>query len=139
VHRRTQIRDAAEALLAGVGAKVQKSRVHNWQQDDLPGVSLYTLSEPAEPVEFQRTSERTLALVIDIHAVSAGDVDADLDDLCVEVEKAIEADWQFGGLALRSNLTLTTIGLSGEAEARHGLARLEYAVVYRVDPANPDA
>ena len=140
MHSRTQIRDHVVTQLAGIGATVSKSRIHNLQTADLPAVIVYTLSEASVPVTIKRTQERTLQLIIDIHVRSiAGDVDDDVDALCVEVEKAIEADWQFNRLALRPALVQTEIGISGEAEGRHGLAQLTYAVVYRTDPTAPDA
>lgn len=141
-HRRTQIRDQVVAQLtaASIGATVSKSRVHNWQLSDLPAVSVYTLNEPVQTdAVSNRKQRRALAVVIDIHAETDGDVDDDLDALCVAVEKAMEADWRLNGLALSSFLERTTIGLSGEADDRHGLARLEYTVNYRTLPAAPDA
>ncbi len=142
-HRRTQIRDAAVVLIKGVaGVTVTKSRLHNWQTDQLPGVAVYTLTEPVDTVNLGRTQERTLTLAIDIQAREIvevdGDIDTVLDDWCVLVEKALAADWQFGGLAQTSFLVNTTIGLTGEGEARHGIARLEYEIAYRTTPAAPD-
>ncbi len=143
-HLRTQIRNAAFVLVKGVaGVTVTKSRLHNWQTDELPGVAVYSLTEPVDTVNLGRTQERTLRLAIDIQAreiVDVGeDIDTVLDDLCVLVEKALAADWQFGGLAQSSFLVDTTIGLTGEGEARHGIARLEYDITYRTNPDAPDA
>ncbi len=142
-HHRTQIRDAAVVLVQGVaGVTVTKSRLHNWQINQLPGVAIYTLEEPVDTVNLGRTQERTLRLAIDIQAREIVDVDGDidtiLDDWCVLVEKALAADWKFSGLAQSSFLINTTIGLTGEGEARHGIARLEYDIFYRTNPNEPD-
>ncbi len=138
-HRRTRIRDAAAVLLETIpGLTVTKSRIHNWQSVDFPGVAIYTLREPTDMVTIAREQERRLRLVLEIHVETTGDVDTDVDDNCVLVEKAIDSDYQFGGLAINSGLEDTTIGLTGEGDQRHGVARLEYEVVYRTDPAAPD-
>jgi len=139
-HRRQRIRDAVvERLTSEVTATVVASRVHNWQVDQLPGVAVYTLDEVSEAVTQSRTQQRGLTLVIDIYVCAAGDIDDALDALCLEVERAMETDWTFDRLALRSDLALTRIGLSGDADNRHGIAHLEYSVVYRCVPGAPDA
>lgn len=139
-HRRQRIREFAVDQLSGaVSATVIGSRIHNWQAADLPGIAVYTLAEVSEAVTQSRQQERTLTVAVEIYVLAAEDVDDVLDALCLEVERAMEIDWTFGGLALRSNLSQTRIGLDGAADSRHAIARIEYSVVYRCAPGAPDA
>lgn len=139
MHRRTAIRNAVVTRLTAAltGATVSRSRIHAWQARELPGVAVYTLNEPVERLTMARHQSRTLALVIDIHVATTGDVDTETDDLCVLVEQAMEADPRIAGLAKDSFLASTEIGLTGEADQRHGLARLAYTIVYHTPPGQP--
>lgn len=139
MHRRTAIRNAVATRLAAAlpDATVSRSRLHAWQPAQLPGVAVYTLNEPVERLTLARHQQRTLDLVIDVHVATTGDVDTETDDLCVGVEQAMEADPRFAGLAKDSFLAATEIGLSGEADQRHGLARLTYTIVYHTPPGQP--
>ena len=139
-HRRTQIRNVIVALVETVpGLTVTNNRRYNWQLSELPAAAIYTLNEPADTVTIERTQERTLRVAVEIHVVSKGDLDTDVDDWVVLVEKAVNSDYRFSRLALGSGLVNTTIGFTGDGDNAHGVCRLEYDVVYRTDPDNPDA
>lgn len=143
-HVRTQIREAAIALLADLDATVTGSRLHRWQEDELPEISVYTVEEAVETEDTdRRTQLRRLTLRLDVaFASTTGDLDADMDDLVAAIETALEADdeCRFGGLAADPGaLIATAIGFVGEAESRFAIARLDYQVTYWTLPGAPES
>ena len=146
MHKRQAIRDEAfvrlGALAASHGVTVDKNRLRNWQVEHLPGIAVYTIPETSELYDIARRHlHRTLQVEVDVHVrTTGGDPADDLDELLVAVEGAMEAGDQgrLAGLAIRSHLSATTIGLSGEAEARHAAASLIYEVLYRTHTGDPE-
>ena len=126
--------------LAGVPVTLTRSRVHNWQAAELPGVAVYTLSDQSEtaPID-SREMTRTVTVAVEIYVGGGESIDDEIDALCVAIEAAMEGDdeGRFGGLVIDSALTRTSIGLVGETERRHGICRLEYEVEYWADPGLP--
>lgn len=142
-HPRTAIRKEIVRILKADGAttlrNVIKSRVHNFQERELPAAAVYTMSEPAGRANVKRDLQRELVLFIDIHLQAGADLDDGADAYALEIEAALAASPKLGGLCLDSWLTKTTIGLNGEGERRTGLCRLEYKVVYRTTAAGSAA
>jgi hypothetical protein len=140
-HRRKQIRDAIMDRLAGVPVTLTRSRVHNWQVDELPGIAVYALSEQSEttPID-SRDMTRTVTVAVELYVRGGDSIDDAVDDLCVAIEAAMEGDDEglFGDLAVDSALVRTTIGLVGEGDRRNGICRLEYEVAYWVPPGAPN-
>jgi hypothetical protein len=143
MHPRKAIRhyvvDLLKTGVPPVQDRVFRSRAYPLRSQDLPGICVYTATNPSEASEeFSQDGLllRDLPLAIDLY-VRSGDEhpdagpDDDLDDLAEAVEAAMKADRTLGGRALNSYLAETTIGFSGEGEQANGLARLRYAVQYR--------
>lgn len=153
MHKRTSIRNQAVALLEAIaGVTVKASRLHNWTPAELPagtaGISVYTSGDPTEDSRLSDVArgslDRTLRLAIDIHTrcgADAGDPVDDVDGWCVLVEQAMDAfpTGYRGALALGIHLARTRIGISGEGEARHSAASLEYEILYRTAVGDPSS
>lgn len=143
VHPRTAIRHAVMERLAadsdGPFRSVVRSRVHNFQPAELPGLAVYTLTETSSRDSVAPKLRREVVLFVDIHLQAGADLDDQADVLALEVETLLAASSKLGGLCLESRLDKTTIGLNGEGERRTGLCRLEYLYVYRTLPGGTPA
>ena len=139
-HRRQQIRDAIMDRLAVVLVTLTRSRVHNWQVDEMPGIAVYTLSEQSEtaPID-SRDMTRTVTVAVELYVRGGNSIDDAVDDLCVAIEAAMEGEdeGRFGDLAIDSALVRTTIGLVGDGDRRNGICRLEYEIAYWALPGSP--
>lgn len=136
-HCRKQIRDAIESALAGMATvqSIQTGRVHPLDSDLLPAVLIFTNEEVVEDLNKAGDGTRNLTVAIEAHTQGANVVDT-LDAIAAEAEPLI-----FAGVPVwvkDVELTSTTVELSGEAVSPAGLIRLEFAVVYHVNPAAPD-
>lgn len=142
-HVRRQIRDQVVTMLTGLattGSRVYASRVYPFAASDLPCLAVMALTESSEPDSLTRPRglTRTLTLAIEARARASADLDDTLDAIAKEVEEALGADPTLAGLAKDSYLAATEIELSAEADAPHGLMRLELAVEYRTAENAPD-
>ena len=125
-HRRTAIRDRAMELLGSVDATLSRPRLHNWQPEELPGIAVYTLSEESQTEDVERrTMIRTVVLGIDIVVATTGDVDDDVDALCVAVESALEGDDEanYARIRIRADLEAEGDDQYGENRIRKVFAR----------------
>lgn len=129
-HKRQQIREQAVTLLTGLattGARVFASRVYPIQRAELPGLLVYAKNEPSQRASMGGSLMRDLTLVVEAVARGA-DLDDTLDTICKEVEAAMTA--RLNGLAKDCYLAATDISYDGQGEQPHGVARMEFAVVY---------
>jgi len=142
VHVRQQIRDQVATVITGLasGAGVHRSRVYDLESGDLPALKLYTLSEGVErdSQKYPRGTYRQLQLVIEAGDKATQDLDNVLDTLCAEVETAISADINLGGLSKDAYLETTTIELSDGGSQAHGVATMSWIVEYRVRETAPE-
>lgn len=134
-HVRKQIRDAVKAtLISGVPLvqrRVYASRVHPLSQAKLPCVLVYTASEASNLMTMgQRTILRELSMSVDIYVSMNDTFDDDVDAICVQIEEAIAANRDFGGVAKETILVATEIDFDGDTENPVGVARLTYNVQY---------
>lgn len=109
----------------------------------LPALCIYTTAEEAIPELATydgsvRKEARELTLVIEGYAEDTDGLDDTLDDIAAEVEAAMAGDESINSLAEESSFRETEIEFDAEAEAPHGIVRLTYGVLYRVNPEDPE-
>ncbi len=123
-HVRTQIRDAAVALLDALtttstrctGGRPKSRPI---QETELPCLLVYTQEEESEPVSGQmgtRRLQRAVQLMVHGYAQGTGDIDATLDTIAKEVEEALAASPTLGGLCKDLYLTGTVKDSDPEAQ-----------------------
>lgn len=91
-HVRTQIREEVVALVTGLpttGSKVFQSRMRPQQASSLPCLLVTTNDEQIEIDDFGATQDRRLSLVIQGFAAASANLDAQLDQIALEVETAM--------------------------------------------------
>lgn len=136
-HRRQQIREAVAAALVAAGTvagdRVYTTRMWPYRRAQLPALAVYSLEEPVDP-ESRATSPRRLTrnlqLAVEGAVEATEGVDDDLDDLALEVERAMHADDTLGGLAGDVLLSSTELAVLEEGAKPVGLVRLVYEVTY---------
>ena len=135
-HPRQAIRHAVAALLSGetaAGTRVHMTRVDPWRSNGLPALAVYALEEPVDAASLAtapRELARQLKLVVQAAVEQAADADDALDAICVDIERVMDADDSFGGLAASSILENTEIGVISTGRQLVGSAILTYAVTY---------
>jgi hypothetical protein len=146
MHARQQIRDAVATALTGLsatGSNVFKTRVHKLEQETLPALLVYTLQEDAERETIgARKQQRALRVGVEIAVQQVSGIDAELDDIAVEVENALETAWQAASgiwASIRDlQLNSSVISMSGEGEQRALGMVLTYTVLYRTAEGVPE-
>ena len=147
LHLRKQIRDAVVGLLTGLpttGAKVYANRVWPLGNSELPGIlvmadadTVNSYSEGSVVANVPRNVNRTAHLTV--QCIAQGNaIDDQLDQVCLEVEKALAADRFLGGLSANVTLVDTRIQLKGDGERPTGEATMSYQVEYWVLDTTPD-
>lgn len=155
-HQRKLIRDAVILALTGstaptyptaAGARIFNNRVALWPTRLLeqgPCISLYAIDEKTKD-ESKNTAPRKLKRDLNlgvealIQASPSGDVDDQIDALCVQIEREMHRDPTFGGVCVDSILSGTDIEVSAEGKTEIGNVRLTYLVTYHTlapDPAD---
>ena len=134
-HVRRQIRDRVATLLSQnvslVKRRVFTTRVHPFNEENLPAISVYTGAEASERMNAGVTDViRDLTLDIDIYVRETSKFDDDVDAIAVQVEEAMAGDFTVNGLAKFSVLTSTEIQFDGEADQILGIAKLTYSIRY---------
>lgn len=140
-HARQQIREAFGTAVTGLtttGSNVYESRVYPF--DTLPCLAIYTLSEQTETEYSTSTAQaRQLSVVVEARAKANANLDDTLDQIAAEVEAAIHGDAGVSALVVDYEIEGTEIELEAEGEKPTGVLRMSYAVLYRVNPADPTA
>ena len=148
-HARTQIRTAASAaltaaLVPGTVRGVHPGRVHPFQAEDLPAVSVFTRGEAVRDLDVMGggAHHRELELVVEIRAKADSEATPDLltvlDTVALEAERALYGDATLNGLLKELDVVTTTTELEGEGtEKPVGLETVVWRCVYRCDPADP--
>lgn len=137
-HRRKQIRDAVVARLTGLATTA--TRVHGGRTLPLgdgfsPTLLVYAREERSSLQAMGgagRPLERRLRLAVHGYvAVVAGDPEDTLDQIALEVERAMMADERLGGLAVSLELAATDISaVLSDNNRRIGEIRLTYDIEY---------
>lgn len=136
-HARQLIRKAVQAALiaenTAAGTRVFSTRMVPWETTDLPAVAIYTLNEPID-AESRNNSPRklwrNLELKIEAQVIADANVEDVIDDLAVQLERAMNRDYTFGQTASDSILTNTEVNVEVIGERPVGVLELTYDVVY---------
>jgi len=142
MHARAQIRAALVSRLTGLattGARAFKARTFSMVPEDMPGLIVYTNNEPSADasIGYPRVQHREVSVSVEAYGKTAGAVDDLLDQMALEIEKAIGADPTLGGVANDCGLTATECDLAN-AEQNVGVVRLLYTAKYNVRENAPD-
>jgi hypothetical protein len=138
-HQRQLIREAVKAQLLGKTAalaRVFETRVVPFKNLELPAVSVYILSEAvdaASKLTAPRELTRTAQVAIEAAVKQGANADDAMDSIAMEIERALDADWTFGGTASDSILLSTDLETDDRGDMLVGLVRLTYAVTYFTD------
>ena len=82
---------------------------------------------------------RELTLIVEGYAASTTVLDDTLDQIALEVEKALAADITLNNLAKTTKLQSVDAEYSDEGEKPVGIIRLTYAIEYAALENNPEA
>jgi hypothetical protein len=130
-HVRRQIREAVATVVTGLtttGAKVFQSRMV--PQDDLPCLLVATNDEDLVRASVDDIFDRGLTVDITGCAKAAANVDDTLDAIALEVETAIAAAGNLGGLVKSRELEKIEVGFDDSLEQTVGKIRLQYRMPY---------
>lgn len=135
MHQRQAIREAVKAAIVSAGTsaadRVYETQTTPWERVQLPAISVYTTSEAVDTKQSApRELTRTLQLEV-VAAVEASDnVDDAMDDIAVQIERAMHTDDSFGGVCDRSYLTATENTVVEFGRKPIGFVSLVYDVIY---------
>ena len=134
-HVRQQIRDRLVTTLTGLattGANVFNS--HPYDAQAANSLFIYTTNEEISADNMGRpiTQERLLTIRLEMIAKgNAEDVPNTMDQSAVEIEHALYADNDLGGLVIDLDLNETETTFSADGDAPTGGLRLTYLATYR--------
>ena len=143
-HVRQQCMARITALVSGLplaGTRVYQERLYPFGAAELPGRLVRYLSDTeiadsrrslGAPRIFTRTA---MIEVVNVVQATTG-IDAELDDLCVEVEKALAMP--VSGPWTSITLKQTSIDFSADGDQPCGEARMAYEVQYAISENAPD-
>lgn len=142
-HARKQIRDAIVSALTGLvttGANVFPSRITPVSENKLPALLIYTSEEASEPLSMGDPRKFGRTVVVEVQGiVQAGeDCDDKLDLVASEVEVAMYADPEFGGLVEDTRLVSTDMDFTDKAKIHLGRITLKYEIDYNTVEGSPD-
>lgn len=148
-HVRTQIRQAIVTAVTGLpitGARVYVQRSRRMGQGEAPGLSV-SMTE-AEVIEDRGTMGRTLELDLTVeimafaYGVDEALIETQLDDIAADVEIAIAADTELGGVCEDIAPTAVVYQFENEQDKISGSLTMTYAAKYRHaygQPETPEA
>jgi hypothetical protein len=142
-HVRQQIRDVAVTNLTGLtttGTNVFKSRAYPLQDEEIPGLCVYTNTETndEDTGKFDTFDNREMVLQVDGYDKIVAGIEDSLDDIAVEVETAIMADPKFGGVAKFTDYLGFTTENSIDGEQPIGRISIIFRVTYFVNTGAPE-
>lgn len=145
-HVRKLIRDRAVLTLSGLattGANAFKTRIYPIATASLPGLAIYTKDESIDHVSMgssgnPRMQLRNLSLTVEIFVKGLLGYDDTVDQICLEIEEALEADSTLGGYAESVTINTFTSDFFGEADQPLGFASLTISVQYQTKEGSPD-
>lgn len=137
VHKRKLIRNAAAAALLNkttAADRVLTTRRYPWRPTQLPAIGVYTLEEDVDPESHKsapRELQRFPRLAIEaVLRVEESNIDDQLDDIALAIEKAIAADDTLGGTASDCWLMKTEFDFGNQGDQEIAVARLIFHVTY---------
>ena len=145
-HARMTIRDAAATALTGLtttGTRVKSSWPYATAPEHLPALRLYTPSEDRDDGLSNLGSRIGRAMTLIVVGYADGVLVADtLDTIAAEVEAALAASGNLGGLVKSIEYQAMAVDIDGDGHKRSGEIRLTFGVRYRTanaDPSQPTA
>jgi hypothetical protein len=147
-HPRKLIRVAAVAALIGTaptyatsaGVHVFPTRMIPYKANELPALSVYTLSEVVDPDSRSTAPQeltRSLELAVEGCLEAKATVDDDMDALALQIEDAMMLDDTLGGKVSWVWLHSTEMTVLEKGDQRVGLVRLVFRAEY-YSAAPPD-
>lgn len=142
-HLRNQIRDAVVTALTGLTTTtthVYASREQDMQAANLPGLRIFTTEEAIVMLSMGigRIRERTLTLLIEACVKATTSYDDTVDDICKEVEVALDASNTLGGLCKWIEPKQFALELSGDGDKVVAVGRMTFEVRYYAAQGTPD-
>lgn len=134
-HARALIRANIVAMITAAGTaagdRVYPNRVLPLHRQALPAIVVFTTGEDAgEPTSGPlRVYPKTVDVVVAIYA-AGGELDDNLDAMCLAVERAIAADESCGGIAAEAVYTKTEFKLIDGGDVPLASAEVHFAVSY---------
>jgi len=142
-HLRQLIRDNVVSALTGLpstGTKVYKSRVYPIDNNSLPSLAVYTLSEDSAYLTITppRTIDRKVSVAVEIYVKAVSGYDDSLDTICSEIEAALYTDATRGGYAKDTRVVAFEADFSGNADQPMMAGRLTIDVHYTSVEGSPE-
>lgn len=144
-HLRKRIRAAVVASgvlgnLTTTETRVYASRVADMQSANLPGLRIYTPEEQIEPVSMGegRIRHHSLTLIVEACVKSNTTPDDTVDQICKEVQMALDANQTLGGLCKWIELRSFEQQLDGESDKTICMGRMTFEVFYVTAQSAPD-
>lgn len=146
-HVRKLIRDRVVTTLTGLtttGSNAFKTRVYPIGSGSLPGLAIYTKEESIQHISMgasggtPRLQLRDLDLTVEIFVRGVTGYDDSVDQICKEIEEAIEADSTLGGYAQSVSVNTFSADFIGDADQPLGFAALTISVQYQTREGSPD-
>jgi len=148
-HARESIRKAVVTAVTGLtttGSRVTGRVLHTRKAAELPGLAVIVADDPESKSDLVQDETgvieaRDLPIRIEGRVYALTEVEDTLDDICAEVETALQANSGLAALIVGGTLRLlsTRVELDGEGEKQVGVVTLEWLVTYRVDATAPTA
>lgn len=135
-HARTQIRNAVTSALTGLsqtGSNVFESHVYPIGEDQLPGLTIYTVNESSELLS--RTSsgtkvKRLVDLAVTAYVKEKSGYDETVDSIMVEVEEALQGDSALQNLVKFVYPRELSIDFTGEGDIPVAIAAQTFTLEY---------
>lgn len=141
-HVRRQIRDRAVTQLTGLpttGSRIYAGSPYAIDRDKLPALAVDVTGESAAP-DFMSFGIEARVAEITVTAYAEGEDGEDqLDRIAGEIEAALLADPQMGGVAVNCEFLRTVWASSADAAMRSFEMRMTFAATYRYRTGYPGA
>lgn len=147
-HIRTQLRDALKTRLTGLattGARVFANRFEKISDAELPALEIMNDSEQivsrsigSQAAPHARSEMRTVSFVVRAMVKTNTAPDDALDQICLEVEKAVASDIFFGGKSMDARLGRTLHRFDADGEKIIGIAEMIFELDAWVSNTDPD-
>lgn len=142
-HVRKQIRDRiTEALinLPTTEDRVFSGRVYPLQSQKTPGLLIYTLREDSAREDSPTDSMRDLGVIVEGVRFIDNDLEDELDNIALQVEKAVDALGTMDGLVkIYAGIQSTEVKFTGEDTKKPcGAITMEFLYTYRTRSGAPE-
>lgn len=144
-HAITQIRSAVTAAVTGLatsGARVYETREYPLSDQHIPGLIVFTLTDKLNEQGDQRRriQERELSVVVEAAAKkpAGSSLDQALEQMVLEVQRAIAADRTLGGLVKMITCASVQFAVGDDIEKPVGKAGMTWTCRYLVAEDDPE-